>query len=296
MNTALSTPQTLDIVNDLNISRHSEQNVSLPLKSSATKSAIFGVASLALMFIDSKVQAATIYAPDWANQASLNNQFAGQSQKDNTGMNFTGIQTTVTTSLLSQNNDIQITFGLNADDIGFGLNTSNWNLAIKVWKSESDFLNRTNGINLPINLTDLMYLNGTQAQMITVGNTTTFTTPTNYGISTSGDQNFVLATYLTGQNLIDFRDGLAIGNNIYIGIINESSVNNGTNYTILSNQITNNAVTSFSSLPGQAFPTPGFGAAFDISGIPSVPEPTSTGLFLLGVAAIAGIRRRNDSN
>ncbi len=224
----------------------------------------------------------TIQTPLWGNQNSLVNQYSGQSQKDNTGLNFTGIKTKISNEIL--NDSVQITFGLNAEDIGFGLNVTNWNLAVEVWKSEQDFLLRNNGLSLELKLTDLQNLDGSSVETFQDGNNIVFTSPVDYGNSIQGCKNYVFTTFLSGQNLIEFKKNLVVGQEIFIGISNESSVNNGSHYTILSNRIINNSITSFSNLPGQAFPVPGYGAAFDVKGIVTSDLPPPINDIILNLA------------
>ncbi len=178
----------------------------------------------------------TVTAPTWASKTTLQGCGAIQSNSNSGGATRAGFQKTVTNELKNAST-IQISWGIQARDIGSGLNVSNWRpyLEVRSLNGQSSTVVAT----IRLNINDFVNLDGTPIQKTTIGTTTTFVPSMDYGTSSSGKTNYVFSYAIKGEDLARFQNSLVIGQEMAFFLINESNSNEGIAYTLGSPSVLN---------------------------------------------------------
>ncbi len=304
MNTSIdlhtkSTAQNNNLPTAINNLSGAELTAHLPVKNSITRAALGLTAIVGFAFsTTNNVEAATVIIPDWANQTVLQGVGAIQSNMNSGGATRAGFEKIVTTEFTNASS-VQVTWGVQARDLGAGLNVADWNPLIEVRSLQSGSSTVVATIHLDIH--NFVNMDGTPIQMVTTGASTTFASPVNfnYGTSSTGRTNYVFAYSLTGDSLTTFQNSLLVGQKMAFFLINESNTNSGAAYTLGNATVLNNggnplATLNSVNLNTTSLPTEfnSTGIAFDLKGIP---EPSIA--FLTTVAiSLLGLRRNRENN
>jgi hypothetical protein len=177
-----------------------------------------------------EVEADSVVAPSWANQTVLQGCGSSQSNSNSGAASRAGFQKVVSNELKNATS-VQVTWGVQARDLGLGMNVNDWNPYIEVRSLQATSSSVVASINL--NIDNFINLDGTPIQITTTNaDSSNFISPVNYGTSSTGRTNYVFAYILTGDGLNTFKNSLIEGQNMAFFLINDSDTDDGVAYTL----------------------------------------------------------------